>query len=134
MYICNVKQQQLKLRAMTTTSNIIWTINDSNSGTWAKVTTPEGTFNLKLTYKTVMNGRREWSVNGQWPKDKYMITYNGGELFVLPLGGDFEVGQVINHKAFGQGTISSIVGEVVTIQFANGSKSLMKSILKNFIK
>ena len=134
MYICNVKQQQLKLNKMATTSNIIWTINDSKTGTWAKVTTPEGTFNLKLTYKTVMNGRREWSVTGQLPKDKYMITYNGGELFVLPLGGDFEVGQVINHKAFGKGTITTIVGEIVTIQFTNGSKSLMKSILKNFIK
>lgn len=70
---------------------ITYKITDSNTGTFAQVYLPEGTFNLRLTYHTGLNNRREWSVNGAYPKEKYMISYEGGDLIILKKGGEYEL-------------------------------------------
>ena len=116
-------------------NEITYKISDTNYGTKAVVTLPEGTFNLTLTYRTGLNNRREWKVEGNYPRDSYMISYEGDELIILKKGGEFEVGQKVNHKAFGEGTVTNVNGNMVAIDFGKkGQKVMMKSILKNFLK
>lgn len=109
-------------------------IKDTNAGTFATVTLEEGTFNLQLTYKNGLNNTRVWEVKGSYPKEKYSITYEQGKLFILAKGGEYVIGQIVNHKAFGEGVILNVTETVVTVNFKAGQKSIMKSILKNFIK
>lgn len=117
------------------TNEITYKISDTNYGTKAVVTLPEGTFNLTLSYRTGLNNRREWTVVGNYPKDSYLISYDGGELIILKKGGEFEVGQKVNHKAFGEGTVTNVNGNMIAIDFGKkGQKVMMKSILKNFLK
>ena len=114
---------------------VTYEISDTNKGMFAKVNLPEGTFNLTLSYKTGMNNRRIWIVNGNYPKDKWLISYEKGSLIILEKGGNFEVGQILIHKAFGKGIVTNINGSMVTIKFDKvGEKIMMKSILKNFLK
>lgn len=116
------------------TTEITYKINDSKGGTFATVNTPDGTFNLKLVYHNGQDNRRVWEVKGTYPREKYMITYEGGRLFILRKGGDFEVGQTITHKAFGTGVVKSVNGNAVCVNFEKaGEKVMMKSILANFI-
>lgn len=109
-------------------------IQNTNNGMIATVTLAEGVYCLVLTYKTGLNNTRVWEVKGSYPKEKYSITYEQGQLFILAKGGSYEVGQIINHKAFGEGVILNVTETIVTIDFKAGQKSIMKSILNNFIK
>ena len=109
-------------------------IQDTNNGMIATITLAEGVYRLELTYKTGLNNTRVWEVKGNYPKDKYSITYEQGQLFILAKGGDYKAGQIINHKAFGEGVVLSVTETIVTIDFKAGQKSIMKSILNNFIK
>jgi hypothetical protein len=111
-----------------------YSIKDTNSGIFAKVNLPEGTFNLKLYYHFGLNGTREWEIKGNYPKEKYSISYDMGMLFILKIGGEFEEGQKINHKAFGKGIITSIKGQMIIIDFKGTKKLFAKSILTNFLK
>jgi hypothetical protein len=116
-------------------NEVTYKISDTNNGTKAVVTLPEGTFNLTLNYHKGMNNQRVWTVDGNYPKDKWLISYEGGKLFILKKGGEYEVGQEINHKAFGKGIITNINDNMLSINFDKvGEKIMMKSILKNFIK
>ena len=115
------------------TNEITYKISDTSNGIFAEVNLPEGTFNLKLTSYTGLNNRREWKVNGHYPSN-YSITYESGTLFILAKGGSYEIGQVVNHKAFGKGTIESVNSGSVMINFEKvGTKSFMTSILANFL-
>jgi hypothetical protein len=110
-------------------------ISDSKIGMFATVNLPEGVFNLTLKPHKGINNRKEWTVIGSYPTEKWSISYEGGKLFILAKGGDFFVGQKINHKAFGKGVITNINGGTVGINFnESGEKAMAKSILTNFIK
>jgi hypothetical protein len=127
LYICRTNIETIK--TMKT-----YKINDTKNGTFATVTLPEGVFNLKLTYKNGLNNVREWSVVGTYPREKYMIAYENGVLIILEKGGDYEVGQKINHKAFGEGVITNVSEKSVIVDFKGQARPFSKSILKNFIK
>ena len=117
------------------TNEITYKISDTKYGTKAIVTLPEGTFNLTLTYRKGMNNRREWVVNGNYPEAKYLISYDGGSLFILKKGGEFTIGQKLTHKALGKGVVTNVNGNIVAVDFGKkGQKVMMKSILKNFLK
>lgn len=113
----------------------IYKITDTNKGILAVVTLPEGIFNLTLTYKTGQNNRREWLISGKYPTEKYSILYDGNTLSILEKGGSYEIGQKVEHKAFGFGIITEMSSNCLVINFKNvGTKSLMLSIAKNFLK
>lgn len=117
------------------TTEISYEIKDTNYGTKVFLHLPEGDFTLNLRYHRGMNNRRVWTVDGTYPEDKYLISYENGKLFVLPKGGDYKVGQIIEHKAHGKGTVISVNETSVVIDFGTkGEKMMLKSILKNFIK
>lgn len=118
-----------------TTSTISFKINDSVNGIFATINLPEGEFHVRLDYKKGFNGRREWTVLGQYPKDKYSITYDG-TLTILPLSaGDFEVGQKVTHKAFGKGVVTEVGKGAIRVQFnKKGEHLIMRSIAANFMK
>lgn len=115
--------------------NVSYKIEDTNSGVKAFVTLPEGNFTLNLNYHNGMNGRRVWTVEGNYPKDRYMISYEMGKLFIIEKSNnELTEGQIINHKAFGKGIITSVSDNTVVINFDKaGQKQLMKSILANFL-
>ena len=116
-------------------NEITYKIEDTNSGVFATVNLPEGTFNLRLTSFTGLNNRREWKVNGHYPMDKYMITYEGGgRLFIFVKGGEWNEGETVTHRAFGKGVITAVYESSLTVEFENfGTKSIMKSIAINFL-
>ena len=118
-----------------TASTISFKINDSVNGIFATINLPEGEFHVRLDYKKGFNGRREWTVLGQYPKDKYSITYDG-TLTILPLSaGNFEVGQKVTHKAFGKGVVISSSTGAIRVEFEKvGQKQIMRSIASNFMK
>ena len=114
-------------------SQITYKITDTNSGMFAEVNLPEGTFNLSISFKRGMNNRRETVITGNYPTEKYMISYDGG-LVILEKGGDYEIGQELDHKAFGKGIVEKVSDKSITINFAKvGQKTMMKSIIKNFL-
>ena len=114
---------------------VTYKISDTNRGTFLTVNLPEGTFNLTLTYKKGMNNQRVWTVNGNYPAAKWSISYEGGKVFILAKGGEYEEGQKVTHKAFGKGVVTYVSENMVTINFDKvGEKVLGKSILKNFLK
>jgi len=115
--------------------NVSYQIKDTNSGTKAFVTLPEGNFTLNLSYRNGLNGRRVWTVEGNYPKNRYMISYEMGKLFIIEKkDNDFTEGQIINHKAFGQGTVTLVRSNAVVINFDKaGQKQFAKSILANFL-
>lgn len=118
-------------------SEISFKINDGYNGTFAEVKLPEGNYNLKLTPYRGLNNRREWKVLGNYPKDKYRISYEGGgDLHILKKGGAlYNAGETVTHTAFGKGVITSVSDDMVTINFEKaGTKSLLKSIASNFLK
>ena len=115
------------------TTDYIYKMRDTKSGIYADLTIDGKTYNLSLRYFRGMNNTRDWEVKGNFPADKYSISYEGGKLIVLRKGGDYEVGQKINHKAFGEGVITSINGNMIGIDFNGTTKAMMKSILANFL-
>ena len=115
-------------------SEITYKITDKNSGMFAEVNLPEGTFNLKISFKRGMNNRRESVITGNYPTEKYMISYDGS-LIILEKGGEFTVGQKLEHKAFGKGIVEKVTENSITVNFTKaGQKTMMKSIIKNFLK
>ena len=117
-------------------TEVTYKISDTNYGTKAVVNLPEGTFTLTLKYHNGINNQRVWTVEGNYPKDKWLISYEGGKLFILEKGrDDFKIGQEVIHKAFGKGVIASINDNMISINFDKiGEKTMMKSIIKNFLK
>lgn len=116
-------------------NEITYKLSDTSKGHFLTVNLPEGTFNLTLSYHTGFNNTREWKVNGNYPKDKYSITYTNGNVFILKIGGEYAEGQKVTHKAFGKGVITFAGKNTLTINFKKvGEKSLMKSIAGNFLK
>lgn len=118
-----------------TEKNISYEIKDNGYGMKAFVHLPEGDFTLTLKYHNGMNGRREWDVIGHYPKN-YSITYGANGLSILERDETaFEVGQKINHKAFGAGTVIKVNGNAVVVDFKKvGQKPMMGTILRNFLK
>jgi hypothetical protein len=108
-------------------------IQDTSKGIFATVTTPEGIFNLKLTFVRGLNNKRECVITGNYPEDLYDISYQGG-LVVLKKGGSFTVNQKIIHRAFGKGVITSVNDNAIIIDFNGTIKCMQASILKNFLK
>lgn len=119
----------------TNTMNTSYKISDTSNGMFLNVTLPEGNFNLSLQSFRGMNNRREFKVVGSYPKDKYSITYEGGHVSILEIGGEFTKGQKVTHKAFGKGRITQVSDSAISIEFNKiGQKTLAKSIAKNFLK
>jgi hypothetical protein len=119
---------------MNTQTNISYEIKDSNYGTMAYVHTPEGDFTLKISYYNGLNGRREHKVTGNYPRDKYSISYEQGKLFILEIdNGDYKEGQKVNHKAFGEGIIKEVLENTITIEFNGASRCLAKKLASNFL-
>ena len=111
-----------------------YTISDTNKGVFAKVELDGKEYNLSLRYRTGSNNRRTWEVCGKYPTEKYLISYEGGKLIILEKGGEYEVGQTVNHKAFGKGIVTNVTDTTLAIDFgAKGEKCIMKSILNNFL-
>lgn len=130
LYLYFVKQTINKMK----TSGITYELKDNGNGMFAFINTPDGTFTVKITSFIGLNGRKEWEVAGNYPKNKYYIVYESNQLIVLPKGGEYEVSQVVNHKAFGKGTVTAVNASSVTINFEKvGTKSLLKSIAANFL-
>lgn len=120
---------------MKNSKNISYEIKDNGYGMKAFVHLPEGDFTLTLKYHNGMNGRREWNVTGNYPKN-YSISYDANGLHILERDETaFEVGQKVNHKAFGAGVVTNVNGNVVSVEFENkGKKVMMGTILRNFLK
>lgn len=70
--------------------------------------------------------------------NKYSVGYsNLGGLSIITLldsNKTYEVGQVVSHKVYGEGTITSVTNTVVTINFGEEQRSFSRSILGNFVK
>lgn len=116
-----------------TTFKITSKISDTKNGTFATVNLAEGKFNLTLKPRRGANNRKEWDVVGSYPADKYLISYEGGSLIILPKGGEYTVGQEVTHKVFGKGVVTDVADNALVIKFAECEKMLLKSILKNFL-
>ena len=119
------------------TTSISYKINDTVNGIFATVYLPEGEFHLRLDYRRGMNNRRTWTIRGNYPEDKYLISYENGELFVLPKssGDEFVEGATVEHSRFGKGLVTSATKNVVNVTFEKyGNKSLAKSIIANTMK
>lgn len=114
---------------------ISYEIKDNGYGLKAFIHLPEGNFTLTLKSKYDFNGRRIWDVIGTYPKN-YSISYDANGLSILEKNDTaFEVGQKLNHKAFGTGTVIKVNGNAVTIDFDKvGQKTMMATILRNFLK
>jgi hypothetical protein len=119
----------------TTKTNISYEIKDTTYGVKAFLHLPEGDFTLTLKPRRGANSRRVWEIAGNYPKDKYCISYDGGNLLILDVDNTpFTVGQEINHRAFGKGKVTSVNGDMVAIDFEKvGEKTMMSSLLRNVL-
>lgn len=111
-------------------------ITDTEKGIFANIQIEEGTFNLEikqLPYNKIDGNRRTFEVVGNYPTDKYLITYEAGKLFILKKGGKYEVGQKVTHKAFGKGIIEKVTENSLSINFNGELKNIMKIIAANFL-
>lgn len=119
------------------TTSISYKINDTVNGIFATVYLPEGEFHLRLDYRRGIDNRRTWTIRGNYPKDKYTISYQNGELIVLPVskGEEFIEGAKVEHKKYGKGIITRVTSGMVDVTFDKyGKKNLAKFIIANFMK
>lgn len=96
-----------------------------------------GSTSFELQFKATKSGKIYTYdlVRSTLDSSKYMVSMSNFGLNIVELNNDatFEVGQIVNHKAFGKGTIVEVNDQALVIDFAGTKKMLMTSMVSNFL-